>query len=358
MLDAESDDFVPDWFSKPADSILGLMRRRRIPTEVVVNKLDGGMETMRGLVSGSQPIDASIARTLSMVVGGSPSFWIKRQANYERALEFALQKANDELEEWLEQVPSPGESPRGRLSGTRKKVELRKRLAFFGVSSLRAWNERYGQVTHETQFRTSRAFASKSGPVSLWLRKGELEASLTTTKPWDPEKLHAILGDILKLSKIRQPKRFIPKLKSMASEAGVAIVALRAPKGCRASGASRLISPEKAMVLLSFRHLSDDHFWFTLLHEFAHLLLHGAKTFVDTDDTFLDDYERQANEFASSCIVPAIRWEEFENLRYDRDSVLRFSVSLGIAPGLIVGQLQHRQAIPRNRLNFLKHRWT
>jgi hypothetical protein len=72
----------------------------------------------------------------------------------------------------------------------------------------------------------------------------------------------------------------------------------------------------------------------------------------------LDECELEANEFASSCIIPPPRWEEFANLHYDRDSVLRFGVSLGIAPGLIVGQLQHRGAIPRERLNFLKRRWT
>ena len=358
MLDPKSKEFVPDWFSKPADSLLGLMRRRDIPIETVADVLDGGMETMRGLVSGTHAVDKDLARSLSASVGGSPKFWLKRQANYERALDFALRKALGELDEWLESVPAPGGKPRGRLSDARKKTELRKRLEFYGVSSLRAWNAKYGQMRSKTQFRTSQAFSSNAGSVSLWLRQGELEAALTTTRRWNSDGLRDLIDDILKLSKIRQPNRFLPRLKALASEVGVAVVALRAPKGCKASGASRLVTPEKAMVLLSFRHLSDDHFWFTLLHEFGHLILHGGNAFVDTDDTYIDDHEREANGFASSYIVPPARWEEFANLRYDRDSVLRFSVSLGIAPGLIVGQLQHRGVIPRDRLNFLKRRWT
>lgn len=358
MLDNRPQEFVPDWFSKPADSLLGLMRRRDISVESVSEVIGGGMDTLRALMGGVQEVDPVLARELSKAVGGSSEFWLKRQANYDRALDLASNKALDELDEWLEFVPAPGGKARGRLSETRKLTELRRRLAFYGVSNLRAWNSRYGQMRDETQFRTSQAFYSKAGPVSLWLRQGELEAALTSTGRWDPERLRELLGDILKLSKIRQPNRFLPRLKAMASEAGVAIGALRAPKGCKASGASRLVNPEKAMVLLSFRHLSDDHFWFTVLHEFGHLLLHDANTFVDADDTYLDDCEREANEFASSCIIPASRWEEFSNLQYDRNSILRFSVSLGIAPGLVVGQLQHRGAIPRDRLNFLKRRWT
>lgn len=358
MLTTELDEFTPDWFSKPADSILSLMRRRSVPVEAVANAVDGGMETLRKLISGTQVIDDSLARSLAASLGGSPSFWLKRQANYERALEHALQSAAEDIEQWLKFVPAPGRKSRGRLSQAQKTSELRKRLVFYSVNSLQAWRCRYGQMRDKTQFRTSQAYSSKDGAVSLWLRQGELEAALMTTARWQPTKLRSVLGDLLKLSRIHRPDRFLPKLKALGAEAGVAIVVVRAPEGCKASGASRLIAPDKAMVLLSFRHLSDDHFWFTLLHEFGHLLLHGANSFVDADDTYLDDRERQANEFASSSIIPPERWSEFANLNCDKKSVLRFAVSLGIAPGLIVGQLQHRGAISRDRLNFLKRRWT
>ena len=266
------------------------------------------METLRGLIKGTLVIDDDLAQSLSTAVGGSPTFWLKRQASYARALELALQRAVGEREEWLERVPVPGGKSRGRKSESQKVVELRERLAFYGVSSLRAWDARYGHIRSGTQFRTSQTFSSKDGAVSLWLRTGELEAALMTTARWDPSKLRMQLDDMLKLSKVRKPERFLPKLKALGAVAGVAIAVVRAPDGCKASGASRLVAPDKAMVLLSFRHLSDDHFWFTLLHELGHLLLHGANPFVDADDTYPDDCEREANEFACSCIIPPTRW--------------------------------------------------
>jgi HTH-type transcriptional regulator / antitoxin HigA len=358
LLEREQQNFAPDWFSKPADSLLSLTRRRGIPIEAVANVLDGGMETIRALLTGTQPIDNTLANSLSAAVGGSPTFWLKRQASYERALDLASRKALDDIDVWLKRVPTPGGRPRGRQSQARKVDELRKRLVFYGVNSLRAWHVRYGKMRGETQFRTSRAFSSRDGALSLWLKQGELEAALTTTKPWDPARLQALLGDVLKLSRIRQPDRFLPKLRALGAEAGVAIVVVKAPNGCRASGASRLVAPEKAMVLLSFRHRSDDQFWFTLLHECGHLLLHGADFFVDADDTYVDEREREANDFARSRIIPPARWEEFVNLPYDKESVLRLSVSLGVAPGLLVGQLQHIRGMPQDRFNFLKRRWT
>ena len=128
-----------------------------------------------------------------MTVGGSPNFWLRRQANYDRAVDHVLHSALSEVDEWLRHVPTPGNRSRGRLSEAQKTVELRNRLTFYGVNSLRAWHSRYGQIRNETQFRTSHAFSSKEGAVSMWLRQGELEAALATTKRWDPARLRRLV---------------------------------------------------------------------------------------------------------------------------------------------------------------------
>ena len=187
MLDTvRQHEFIPDWFSKPANSLLGLMKRREVPVEAVAGAIDGGIETLRGLIRGTLAIDDALARSLSVTVGGSPNFWLRRQANYDRAVDHVLHSALSEVDEWLRHVPTPGNRSRGRLSEAQKTVELRNRLTFYGVNSLRAWHSRYGQIRNETQFRTSHAFSSKEGAVSMWLRQGELEAALATTKRWDP----------------------------------------------------------------------------------------------------------------------------------------------------------------------------
>lgn len=351
--------FTSDWFSKPGDSLLGLMQRRNVAPRQLAATLEGGMEVLRGLLAGSVPVDCGTARSLAAEVGGTADFWLKRQASYERALDRAVQVISDtELEEWLARVPAPGGRARGRLSEARKRDELRRRLAFFSVNNMRAWNARYGCLRSVTQFRTSLSFLSDEGAVSLWLRQGELEAALVSARAWNPAVLHQKLDEFRKLSQIGRPARFLPKLKELCAEAGVALVVVRAPAGCRASGATRLVVPNKAMILLSFRFRADDQFWFSFFHEVGHLLLHEAQTFVDDEETVQDDLEREANEFASSCIIPADRQAEFERLKPDRDAIVRFSVSVGIAPGLTVGQMQHRRMIGHERLNMLKRRWT
>ncbi len=352
-------DFTPDWFSKPGDSLRALMLRRSINAQEVAGHLDGGMKTLRGFLDGSNPIDSDHASVLAKAVGGTISFWLKRQEQYEVALERAVDRAAAvEADDWL-LLPVPGEKPKGRLTQEKKRDEVRRRLRFFNVSTIDAWQARYGKICTSTMFRTSATFDSDDGAVLMWLRDGELSSDLVSTKPWNADNLQDRLDSIRKLSKLRQPDVFLPKLKKLCAEAGVAVVAKRAPTGCRASGASRLVAPDKAMVLLSFRGLSDDKFWFTVFHELGHLILHGARTFVDSDmnGDDLDESEKEANEFASRMIVPEERVEEFRSLPADKTKMIRFSGKAGVSVGLLVGQMQHRKMIRPDQMNYLKRHW-
>ena len=176
---------------------------------------------------------------------------------------------------------------------------------------------------------------------------------------WDQKALEYSLARLRKLTLLRKPSTFLPALKSICAEAGVAVVILRAPQGCRASGAARFISSDQAMVVLSFRHLSEDHFWFTFFHELGHLLLHGrSSTFVDLDTTSTDEKEREANAFAATTLVPAARQGDLAKLGGRSQQVLRFAASIGISPGIVVGQMQYQELLGPANLNFIKRRYT
>jgi Zn-dependent peptidase ImmA (M78 family) len=112
------------------------------------------------------------------------------------------------------------------------------------------------------------------------------------------------------------------------------------------------------MIVLSFRYLSDDQFWFSFFHEIGHLLLHGDKsTFVDGDAADLTEREREANGFSAGVLIPQPRQDELMNLRSRAREVIRFAVSVGVSPGIVVGQMQHRQIIGPQQFNGLKRRY-
>lgn len=348
---------VPDWFSMPSEALRMQMARRALKLGDVASGIHGGMTTLRAIFEGVKRIDAALAAELATVVGGTTSFWIKRQQNFDIAFERAVDRAFfTEREDWLS-LPVPGEKPRGPKTEQILRAEVLRRMMFYNASTRQAWDARYGEVCSDTLFRKSNLLSNDKALVLMWLRTGELAADLIDTQPWDSENLRGQLDQIRKLSRQKDPRVFFPKLRDICSAAGVAVVAKRAPRGCPAAGASRMVTNDKAMILLSFRGLSDDKFWFTVFHEIGHLLLHSGRSFVDSTMEESTDLEMEANEFASKCIVQERNLEEFNSLTPDREHVIRFSVRTGVSPGLIVGQMQHQQKISQNQLNYLKRRW-
>ena len=78
------------------------------------------------------------------------------------------------------------------------------------------------------------------------------------------------------------------------------------------SGATWWLSPSKAVIQLSARHKTDDHLWFSLVHEAAHILPHSKKNvFVEGMNDDSADLEAEANEWASNFLVPTHAWERF-----------------------------------------------
>jgi hypothetical protein len=231
-------------------------------------------------------------------------------------------------------------------------------LEFFGVPDEAAWQSAYGIAAEMTAFRTSRTFDSRPGAVAAWLRKGELAARHVHCRPWSRDFFLAALSRVRSLTRQKDPRRFLPALTQACADCGVAVVVLRAPSGCRASGATRFLSREKALLLLSFRFLSDDHFWFTFFHEAAHLILHGDEAlFIEADEMLDSIQEDEANRFAEEILIPKELKPELTNLPLTSRDVIRFSVRAGVAPGIVVGQLQHQGRLARNRLNGLKRRF-
>ncbi len=121
----------------------------------------------------------------------------------------------------------------------------------------------------------------------------------------------------------------------------------------------RFLSLTRPMILLSFRYLSDDQFWFTFFHEAGHLVLHGDRCiFLEGDDTLSTEEEDEANAFAANVLIPPELQAEMLRLPLNGRAVMRFVRKVGISPGIVVGQLQHYGCFRRNQLNNLKRRYT
>lgn len=350
----EVTNFLPDWVSPPGATIHDILEDRGQSVADLAAALMRSIEYARNLLEGGERINDEIASRLAQMFGTSVSFWLSRESQFRDGL--ARLEAN---EKWLMQIPVADLLKFDWIRsayGTGDKIAAC--LEFFGVSNVSDWNERYLGGERLAAFRTSKVFQSEEGAVLTWLRMGEIKASFMDCGDWNPEGFQSALPFIRTLTRVKDPSVFIPKLQEHCSKFGVAVVIARAPSKCRASGATRFLSPHKALLMLSFRHLSDDHFWFTFFHEAGHLLLHQINSpFLEGVSLCSEKEESEANKFSSDLLIPPKYQASLHSLVWDRFSIARFAKQIGISSGIVVGQLQHLGIIPHNHFNGFKVRY-
>ena len=261
--------------------------------------------------------------------------------------------------EWLARLPVRDMVRYGWILPTdNPRLQAAECLRFFDVESVPVWRHKYSRLRELAAFRTSPSFEVDAAATAAWLRQGQIEAGELRCAPWEAASFEEELVVIRRLTTVKDPDAFLPRLQSLCAKCGVACVVLRAPLGCRASGAAYFMSPDKAVVQLSFRYLTDDQFWFSFFHEAGHLLIHGPDHFfLELAKAASTDEEREANSFAASILVPPEFQQRMMELGDHWAEIVRFAVQIGVAPGVVVGQLQYFGKLRRNQLNRLKRRF-
>lgn len=346
--------------SPPGDTILDLLDEKSWTQQELATRIELSTKHINDLVHGRVSITTDIASALSRVLGSTAAFWMARESNYRLALERAQQ--GDALEAsipWMKTFPVSWMVKQGWLApASSKATQVEELLRFFGVRSPAAWEARYGRLG--VAWRSSKKTALQPGAVSAFLRRAELVAERRTTAPWDRAAFKAALIKLRALTLEGDPKVFWPELQKRCADVGVAVVVVPHPPGCPVSGATRWLSPEKALLVLSLRHTTNDHLWFSFFHEAAHILLHSKKMeFIEGVDGLDDVLEAEADEFARDLLVPQSDFHWIKGGPKTESSIREASEKVGVAPGIIVGRLQSEELIAWSRLNHLKirYRW-
>lgn len=353
-------DFQPDWASPPGRTITEIMAAKGISTTALARAIDAPQSLVGELTAGNVHIDRQMAHALERALGPSASFWLAREQQYRSDLaRIATSNQAASARELISKLPVADMRRFGWIADVADKEHLlRTCLSFFGVERIEDWHSRYRDEIAVAAFRTSQTFESNSYAVAAWLRRAYSESERIKCRRWDAAALKQALPLMRALSRTKDPERFLPQLIAICASVGIALVIVQAPKGCRASGATRFLSPHKALVVLSFRYRSDDHFWFTFFHEIGHLVLHSHDAlFIEDESGVTEAEEAEANEFAARILIPKVHEDALRNLRPGVKAIITFARTIGVSPGVVVGQLQHRGLVKRDRLNSLKRRY-
>lgn len=127
-------------------------------------------------------------------------------------------------------------------------------------------------------------------------------------------------------------------------KSGIAVVIEPALKGTLLDGAALKDSDGTPIIGLTLRYDRLDNFWYTLIHEVAHIWKH-----VTDEDAFLDDLdassedrrEAEANRLAREAFIPRVQWRRSEAYTSpSKESIEKFAKELKISPAIIAGRLR------------------
>ena len=223
---------------------------------------------------------------------------------------------------------------------------LRPFFAAAGVPQL-AGSALYRRSTHVRGATGMDEFAL----VAWTARVLAIASSRLTPRKFDPGMLEGLhLRSLVQLSRLNEGSRLAGE---WLADHGVILVIVPHLPRTRLDGAAMLTADGRPVVALTIRYDRLDNFWFTLLHEIAHITHHlvadvssGITEYYDDLDVdeASDSREREADAFARECLVPTSDWQNSAvAFAPSVDAALALADELGVSPAVVAGRLRHEK---------------
>lgn len=326
----------------PLDVIEFRMAEQGLRQKDLVSML-GSRSRVSEVLSGKRPLTVQMIRALSLGLGVPADALIGSET--ERAASSSLTAPEDI--DW-KQFPYGEMERRGWFNGIRVSGSTSQdRLQSFLTQVL---PKQTTEVMFRRRFRgveiDDRSYYSTlAWTARVLMRAREVSESLPA---FDPARITTdTLKDLARLSWLDNGPllavEFLAKI-------GIAVVVEKRLKNAIIDGAALMSEAGRPVIGLTLRIDRVDYFWFTLLHEVAHVWRHLS----DSSEAFIDRVERiassertseakenEANRIAKDALIKRAVWERAQaRLAPSRENIQELADQLHIHPAIVAGRVQ------------------
>lgn len=323
----------PEQLPNPIEAIKFRMEQANLkPTDLV--PFIGSRSRVSEILSGKRQLTIEMIRALSEGLGIPAKVLIKK-----------IDMASDsEYQGWNSSLVSEMER-RGYFNDVKlqknNKIDLLKNFFSFGpsmeiIGMLRKSSYRLSPLTDK------RALAAWAAQV---LRKAE------KIKPAKVYKDGIIdLGFLQELVKLSNKENSPILAQDYLKKTGIILVIEPHFSKTYLDGAAILVNKNNPVIGLTIRYDRLDNFWFTLLHELAHIAMHynsDIDLFYDEIEGIkaveLNEKEKEADALAEEAILPKAKWEiSPARLIPSYMAASSLAKEIGVNIALIAGQIRHK----------------
>jgi HTH-type transcriptional regulator / antitoxin HigA len=312
---------------------------------VILNK---PLPAVNEIIAGKKAITPETAKALGDAFGMSPEFWL----NLENAYRLSLAEPSDanvaKRASLYSVAPIKDLVRRKWIQSSRDAAVLeRNLLQFYMAASVADIQGR------KVAARKSSSYAETSLAEWAWYcRAFQMAKAIRVSRYSEPAMRTDGLAELHRLTTSEQEIARVPRI---LAEFGIRFVVVERLPRMQVDGVAFWLGDDEPAIAMTMRADRIDGFWFTLVHEIAHVLDHddpGLDTkLVGKDRQPTDnkpECERKADEFAGEFLIPKREIESFiARVRplYSKVRINQFANRIGVHPGIVVGQLQHRREI-------------
>jgi len=345
----------------PSDFIKEELEARNWSQTELAEIMGRSAKEVSDLILGKRAISLEIAKELAAAFGTSPQYWMNLESSYQLWRGEDVDNAIARRARLYEVAPIKEMVKRHWLEPSENVAVLEKRVAqFFEVPSL----DKPFSFPHAAR----RGTREISPAHRAWLFRAKQFALAVHARPFSAQSFKHGLSELKNLLASVEEVRRVPEV---LAEAGIRFLIIEHLPETRIDGVAFWLDTKSPVIALSLRYDRIDCFWYTLAHELGHVQrvdVSRHKVMLDTDivgeevESVAEDAEKGADAFAAEFLVEQSRLDDFISRvgpLYGRQRILGFAKTVGIHPGIVVGQLQFRKEIPwsffRPMLDKVRH---
>jgi HTH-type transcriptional regulator / antitoxin HigA len=318
--------------------------------------MDRPYQAINEIIKGSKQITPDTARELAKAFGTTMDFWMNLEANYRLFLaeQEDKEKGIERRSKIYSAAPVRELTKRGWIPGSNDVNELEEQVcSFLGIPTIDQ------PVDIIANFRVSERRGPEDSARIAWLKRVEHLARQQPVAAYSPERLRS---EINRITSMAQNAEDVARVPDTFRELGVHFLVVPHLPHTYLDGAALFVD-DKPVIALTLRYDRIDWFWFTVLHEWAHIVL-GHSAQLDslfgetTEDGTSDrqDIETKANNLARRHLLNPETLEGFiakTQPYFSKAKIEAFAADQKRHPGIVLGQLQYYKVVEYKHLRSM-----
>jgi len=355
-------ELKPAQIKGPGDIIKRYLNSRGWNQEDLAEIINVSIKTISQLINHKQSISVEMAKILSKAFNNNPEFWLNLDNQYRlKLLNVKSKEDSASIKASIRKYIPVLEIQKNGWVQTSDKTAEGYRSTYSEIWDQDFTDDSVYEKDSQYAARQNRDDEEYTRYYSITWYKIALNRSCKITVPnYSPQKLEKVASNY---SKYTMSETGIKDVIDALNQAGVKFLYQKHLVKTYLDGAC-FFDENNPVIVYTARYDRIDHFWFTLAHEIAHILIHFEELkshyiLDNLEDTDRSERENEADNFAGKIL----KYEDIVKLgrpfsRYFSErNLLAISNEVGVDPAVVLGKLQHDNIVDyRSRLNRYKRK--